>query len=99
MAFFPILLILFTLAALASAGRSSSSLSARALSGRFRHLGNMTGKSKADIIKVVGAPSSVSYMGRTQLLQWQVPGYHIALKFDANEMFAGITHEYAARRR
>ena len=98
MAFFPILLILLTLAALASAGRSSSRPSARSLSRNFHRLGDMTGKSKSDIIRAVGAPSSISYMGHSHLLQWQARGYHVALLFNEEGIFQGVTHEYAARR-
>jgi hypothetical protein len=78
-------------------GNHSNKNQAVYLSRRFARLGNMYGKSKSEIIKAVGEPTSRSYMGRTQLLQWQCPGYHIALQFDDHEMFAGITHEYAAR--
>lgn len=64
----------------------------------FGSLGNMTGKSKAEIISVVGRPQSISSMGNGQtLLQWQqtssANAYHIAILFDENDIFAGISSE------
>ena len=88
-------LIIFAIVALLAVSRSSPCKSGRALSRRFQRLGNMTGKSKSEIIEEVGAPSAVSYQVRGQLVQWQAPGYHIALRFDEQEMFAGIVHEFA----
>jgi hypothetical protein len=87
-------LLIFVLLANSGKGRGN----ARGLSRRFQALGNMYGKSKDQIVEAVGEPTSVSFIGRAKLMQWQVPGYHIALRFDEDDMFAGITHEYAARR-
>jgi len=91
--------IFLFLAVLMAIGNSSNKNQGGHLSQRFARLGNMNGKYKDEIIKAVGNPTSVSYSGRTQLLQWQRQGYHIALKFDGDGMFSGITHEYAAHRR
>jgi hypothetical protein len=65
---------------------------------RFRSLGILTGKSRQEIISKVGSPTSVSTLAHGQLLQWQEPGFHIALKFDERGMFQGVTHEYTSRR-
>lgn len=59
----------------------------------FTSLGDMTGKSKAEIIAAAGPPTSISAIIDGQLLQWINGGYHIAIKFDSNGIFAGITHE------
>ena len=79
-----------------SAGRArpSDPLSAgRALALRFIDLGNMQGKTMDEIIAEVGAPSARSAVAGGILLQWQAPGYHIAVSFDANGTFRKITHE------
>lgn len=68
----------------------------QSLAGKFRELGNMTGKTQAEIIASVGPPNSVSTLAGGQLLQWQATGYHIAIMFK-DGIFAGITHEHAAR--
>jgi len=94
---FIVMAVLLVLAALTSAGSRPSRRDAANLSRRFLSLGNMYGKSRQQIVDTVGEPTTVSYLGRAQLLQWQVPGYHIALRIDDHDMFAGITHEYAAR--
>lgn len=68
------------------------------LGGKFRALGKMTGMTSEQIIAKVGPPTSRSAMaGGKTLLQWQATGYHIAIRFDANQVFDGITHEYASR--
>ena len=67
------------------------------LASRFRSLGNMTGKTKQEIVAAAGVPSSVSQMGDgVTLLQWQATGYHIAIRFK-DDVFDGITHEFAAQ--
>lgn len=69
----------------------------QSLAGRFQSLGNMTGKTKDEIIAVVGPPNSSSAMADGgQLLQWLQAGYHIAIAFDANGIFVGIQHEFSA---
>ena len=68
----------------------------RELHQKFESLGDMTGKTKDEIIAVVGPPTSVSELpdGKT-LLQWQTTGCHMALRFDG-DAFDGITHEHLA---
>lgn len=67
-----------------------------ALQRAFAALGEMTGKTKAEIIAAVGPPNSISELaGGETLLQWQSAGYHIAIRFQG-EVFAGISHEYLA---
>lgn len=69
---------------------------ARTLQSDFISLGPMTGKTANEIIAVVGAPSSRSFMANNYtLLQWQEIGYHMACLFDANGRFVMITSEYA----
>ena len=65
----------------------------RALALGFIDLGNMTGKTADEIIAAVGAPSARSAVAGGMLLQWQAPGYHMALSFDADGTFRKITHE------
>jgi hypothetical protein len=66
----------------------------RALSERFQRLGNMTGKTTAEVCAVVGRPSSVSALpGGKLLLQWMATGYHAAILFDKDDVFERITHE------
>ncbi len=69
----------------------------RELHQKFESLGDMTGKTKDEIIAVVGPPTSTSALpeGKT-LLQWQATGCHMALRF-ADDVFDGITHEHLAQ--
>ena len=59
----------------------------------FKSMSGVVGKTKTEIIAVVGNPSSVSRMpnGET-LLQWMATGYHIALAFQG-ERCKAINHE------
>jgi len=67
----------------------------RILHGRFMSLGDMTGKTIEDIIAVAGHPSSVSNLNvGLKLLQWQEPGCHLALLFDAKGNFIKFTHQH-----
>ncbi|MCQ6553783.1 hypothetical protein NPS70_11340 [Streptomyces sp. C10-9-1] len=67
----------------------------RALARGFAGLGNLTGRTKDEIIAVVGPYSSFSVAGPHQvLLQWQSDVYHIALLFEGDEC-VGIAHEFA----
>lgn len=71
----------------------------RALAVKFKNAGDLKGRTKEEIITAVGSkPSSVSAQpeGKT-LLQWQVSGYHIALRFGADGRCEGITHEFLAK--
>lgn len=68
----------------------------RELHARFTSLGDMTGKTKAEIVAVVGQPTSVSELPEgKELLQWQATGCHVALRFSGGQ-FDGITHEHLA---
>lgn len=53
------------------------------LQNKFVGLGILKGKTKDEIISIVGPPNSISAAtnGKT-LCQWQATGYHIALLFD-----------------
>lgn len=72
-----------------------SLLRSHSLRNNFKKLGNMTGLKKGEIIKQVGQPNSISTMPDGILLQWQADGYHIAIAFDHNDNFIGITHEFS----
>lgn len=62
---------------------------------KFVGLGQLPGKTKSEILAVVGPPNSVSAVGDGKsLLQWITPGYHIALVFDG-EVCLGINHEFS----
>lgn len=63
---------------------------------KFAAMGVLKGKTKAEILEEVGPPNSASSMGPgKELLQWQKPGYHIALLF-TDGVCDGVSHEYAA---
>ena len=68
----------------------------RSLQRKFVSLGNIKGKSKNQIISVVGPPKSFSAApnGKT-LCQWMATGYHVALIFNG-DICEGITHEFRA---
>jgi hypothetical protein len=70
----------------------------RALRKRFVSLGSLKGRTRKEIVKVVGPPSTETPLpdGRT-LLQWRATGYHIALVFEKNGRCFGVTHEYGRR--
>ena len=63
------------------------------LQNKFVGLGTLTGKTKSEIIAVVGQPNSISGLeeGKT-LLQWMSTGYHISLIFN-DDICEGIAHE------
>lgn len=69
----------------------------RELHQKFVALGDMTGKTKDEIIAAVGQPTSISALadGKT-LLQWQATGCHMAVRF-AGEMFDGLTHQHLSQ--
>ena len=69
---------------------------ARALKLKFQKLGVLTGKSKSEILAAVGSPNSFSVVGQNQtLLQWQAPGYHIAIIF-TEDICDGVSHEHVS---
>jgi hypothetical protein len=67
------------------------------LQGKFVGLGTLKGRTKDEIISVVGPPNSISAAanGKT-LYQWIATGYHIALLFDGSTC-EGITHQFKVR--
>ena len=81
----------------AAFAQANVSAPGRELHEKFVSLGDMSGKTKEEIIAVVGQPSSVSALpdGRT-LLQWQATGCHMALQFNS-EMFEALTHEHVSQ--
>ena len=84
-------LIFFTLRPQSDTERS------RALAQKFAGLGTIAGKTKHEIIAVVGPPTSFSALaGNQTLLQWQATGYHIALSF-TDDVCNGVTHEYTSQ--
>lgn len=88
MAFVPLVLVLVLMAWFIRRASSGS------ISKRFRRLGDLTGKTRTEIVKAVGRPTSVSSVPKGALLQWQARGYHIAIRFDEDGVFDGITHEF-----
>lgn len=68
----------------------------RSLNAKFVALGILKGRTKAEIVAAVGPPSSISQTVDGQLLQWIETGYHIALRFDRDEICLGVTHEFSA---
>lgn len=70
----------------------------RALRKRFVSLHTLKGKSRKEIVNIVGPPATETPLpdGRT-LLQWRATGYHIALVFEQNGRCFGVTHENGRR--
>lgn len=69
----------------------------RALYAQFVSLGKMTEKRAAEIIAVVGQPTSKTSMHEGQtLMQWEQAGCSIALLFDASDRFISVVHRYGA---
>lgn len=66
------------------------------LSWRIRILNNMDRRTVAEILKWLGAPNSRTVRNDYFILQWQRPGYHIALRFGTDNRCTGI-HEWSAR--
>ena len=70
----------------------------KVLASKFASLGDMTGKTYAEIKNVVGVESSVSRKAMDDgsivtIRQWMATGYHIVLLFDQNDNFIGISSE------
>lgn len=59
-------------------------------------MGDMKGKTRAEIEAVAGPATSYSAMADGFLLQWMATGYHIALMFDEEGRVIGISHEHAS---
>ncbi len=70
----------------------------RALHKRFVALGTLKGKTRKEIVRAVGEPSSEATLpdGRVVLL-WRARGYQIALLFETNGRCFGVTHENGRR--
>ena len=64
----------------------------------FQAVGTLKGRTADEIIEAVGNPNSRStYHDGQFLLQWLESGYHISLRFDADGVCTGVTHESAFR--
>lgn len=71
-------------------------LQAQGAQSKFKNLGVIKGRTKAEILQAVGPPNSVSAMAHGgEILQWITPGYHIALIF-TNDICDGVSHEHAS---
>jgi len=92
----PLFLIIFVVALVR--GRPEQNLRKK-----FVALGNMRGKTKEEIVALVGPPNSISaqVQGKS-LLQWMqtssTGAYHIGLLFDATGKVEKVTHEHANSR-
>ena len=66
------------------------------LAKRFQRVGRPAGKTRAEIIAVVGKPSRASRLpGGQSLLQWIANGYHISLRF-RGDVCDGVVLETSA---
>ena len=67
----------------------------RSRQNKFVNMGTLTGKSKNEIISIVGSPNSISALPDGKVvLQWMATGYHIALIFN-DDICEGVSHEFA----
>jgi hypothetical protein len=89
-------LLIIGIVALPALWGISTWLEAHSFKRKLYALGHIAGRTKEDIILAVGVPNSFSGVGSgKELLQWQRPGYHIALLFK-DGICEGATHEYSA---
>jgi hypothetical protein len=66
----------------------------KSLNTKFVEMGTLSGRTRDEIISVVGPAQSASTTDNGGLLlQWIQDGYHIALLFDCNDICQGIVHE------
>lgn len=84
-----------------SSGSSGSSQTSRPrrLAQRFQLLGDVRGRTRAEVVAAVGTPISVTAMLEETLVQWGEGGYLIALMFDGPDDTAkcrGISSEISA---
>ena len=81
-----------------SRSRSSTGRPGEPCRKRFVALGTLKGRSRREIVRAVGEPSSETPLpdGRL-LLQWRATGYHIALVFEQDGRCFGVTHENGRR--
>ena len=66
------------------------------LSWRVRILGNMDQRALTEIIKWLGLPNARTLRRGYTVLQWQRPGYHIALQFGTDNKCTGV-HQWTAK--
>jgi hypothetical protein len=66
----------------------------RELQRKFNSLGNMSGKSLDEIVKVCGHWNSIHYGVGYILCQWHKTGYWISIQFDNDKKFKTITSEH-----
>lgn len=62
---------------------------------KFISLGNMTGKSKRDIIAKCGNFKSVKNIQGGSICVWMETGYIVTIQFDSNDQFVKICSETA----
>jgi hypothetical protein len=77
----------------------TSNLTPRQLHDKFAAAGTLQGRTKDDIIALVGPASSFSGIAEGKfVLQWMktsaAGAYHITLRFGADGVCEGVTHEY-----
>ena len=82
---------------------ASSVGKASALKTKFGQAGMLRGKSREEIIALVGPPRTLSAAPHGKaVLQWMETGaagaYHVALLFDASGVCEGVTHEHDGTR-
>jgi hypothetical protein len=64
----------------------------QAVASRFGALGDLERRTKADVVRVVGAPvARAELAGGGEVLDWQAWGLHVTLMFDARDRCVGIT--------
>jgi hypothetical protein len=89
--------VMILLAMLGSNVRQERGLmqSSRALANRFHRIGSLSGLSKEEIVKKVGLPQSIKAIPTGQLVQWNTEGFHVAIRFDQEGKFEGMTYSSA----
>jgi hypothetical protein len=66
----------------------------RALRSKFQAAGTLKGKTKAEIIALVGPPTFTSAVEEGSVVMWRADGYNIRLGFDLNGNCVGVQSEY-----
>lgn len=68
------------------------------LQGKFVSCNPLRGKPMTDIMAKCGQPTSRhAFANGLELLQWQAPGYHIALLMDDQGTCQGVTFEFLTK--
>ena len=57
-------------------------------------LGDPTGRTRAEVEEILGAPTSESILVGGYLLQWLSQGRHLALIFNHKNICQGISHRH-----